>query len=96
MFTFKSQWELKAAKKLEKSDDVFRYEYESIKIQYVDKDGKVRNYIPDFIVNDDLIIEVKPKKMEPLWDNPEKLKAGIEYCEKNTMKFIIWNKEDIE
>lgn len=94
-FIFKSSWELKAAKKLEDSADVIFYEYESIRIKYTDLKGKVRNYIPDFIVNGLLIIEVKPQKMEKFWDNPEKIKAGKKYCEINGMEYQVWNKEDL-
>jgi len=73
----RSLWERKFCKYLDTNKNVVRWSFESIKIPYVSPiDNKVKNYIPDFIVEtrksdgsiETKIVEIKPKKqtMEPI------------------------------
>jgi len=59
------------------------------KIQYEDYKGQVRNYFPDFIIDNKYIVEVKPKK---LWGSDlvmRKRKAAELFCEENELKYKI-------
>jgi hypothetical protein len=57
------------------------------KIKYVDYKGSLRNYFPDFILNDKYVIECKPKK---LWNSDSvirKTDAALKFCENNSLKY---------
>lgn len=65
-----------------------------IKIPYTDPNGVSRNYIPDFLINNHLIEEVKPTKLLTKHNNPLKFKAAEDYCKNNNLEFkIITEKE---
>lgn len=59
------------------------------RIQYEDYEGKVRNYFPDFIIEDKYIVEIKPKK---LWYSDKvirKQKAAEIFCSENDLIYKI-------
>lgn len=59
------------------------------KIEYQDYKGKVRNYFPDYIIENKYIYEIKPKK---LWNTPcvlAKQKAAIAYAKKLNLTYIL-------
>jgi hypothetical protein len=60
-------------------------------ITYTDKDGVVKNYHPDFIINTKYVVEIKPTKLMKTLKVMEKVDAGIEYCNKNNMIYKITN-----
>ena len=60
-------------------------------ISYTDKDGIVRNYHPDFIINNKYVVEIKPTNLMKTLKVMEKVNAGIEYCSKNNMIYKITN-----
>jgi hypothetical protein len=60
-------------------------------ITYTDKDGIVRNYHPDFIINNKYVVEIKPNKLMKTLKVMEKVNAGNEYCSKNNMIYKITN-----
>lgn len=62
---------------------------EKIKIQYVDWNGKERTYRPDFIVNENKIIEVKPIKLHVSPLVKLKCDAASKYCFENNLTFQI-------
>lgn len=57
-----------------------------LKIPYI-FEGKKRNYIPDFIVNDKYILEVKGSNDKP--ELPFKFKSAKTYVHDNDMKFHV-------
>jgi hypothetical protein len=57
------------------------------KIQYKDFDGVIRNYFPDFILNDKYVVEVKPKHLFNTFINKRKKESAIEFCNKNNLKY---------
>lgn len=62
---------------------------ELYKIPYVDYFGRERTYRPDFIINNEFMIECKPRK---LWKSPLilcKTKAAIKFCKQNNLKFRL-------
>lgn len=66
----------------------FNFEYRSMEritdaIPYLDWKGNLRNYFPDFLINNKYVVEIKPKS---LWNSKEvlsKKQAAVEYCLKN-------------
>lgn len=81
-----SQFELEFANFLEQCDDVISYakNYLAVhfKLDYVNADGDISNYYPDFIVkmNDDRIVIVETKGQEDL-DVPPKMARLKQWCE---------------
>ena len=64
-------------------------EKKKFKVQYIDWEGKTRNYFPDFLVNNNTIIEIKPKK---LWNTPtiqSKKQYAVEHFRKMGYNYEI-------
>lgn len=62
---------------------------EKIRINYISYTGNERTYSPDYIVNDNLLVEIKPLRLQSTPLNLLKFQAATEYCEKNKMIFKI-------
>lgn len=62
---------------------------EKISIEYVDWQGTDRTYRPDFIVNNDTVVEIKPTKLFKSPQVQTKLKALIEYAATNSLKYEL-------
>lgn len=60
-----------------------------IKIQYKDWEGKTRNYFPDFIINDEVMIEIKPAKLHKTPKVLAKMRAAEEYCKTTGMIYKL-------
>ena len=68
-----------------------------IRIEYIDYFGKRRKYIPDFLINDCIVEEVKPEKLlkcEKFYI-PLKINAGIEYCKRKNLTYRIITEKDL-
>ena len=64
------------------------------KIQYIDYDGQFRNYFPDFIIKNRIMVECKPKRLHNTPKVVAKTNAAKCFCEKNGYKFrLIDNKK---
>lgn len=61
--------------RISRSDTIKGAETINYRVNYVDKDGNSRTYHPDFCVNDQLIVEVKPSNLIHL--HKIKIDAGI-------------------
>lgn len=59
------------------------------KIMYSDINGKIRNYFPDFILNQKYMIECKPKKLQNSINVQCKKKSAIEFCQKNNLIYKL-------
>jgi hypothetical protein len=68
---------------------------ESIRIKY-SIDGRDRNYIPDFIVNDKYLIEIKPKNLVNSQVVILKKNAAISYCNENNLIYKIISPQTID
>lgn len=69
-------------------------EYETVRIPYIDKNNKKRNYIPDFYDKDNNIVyEIKPTVHynQQRW----KISQAIDFCLKNNLKFIWINENNL-
>ena len=92
---YKSSYEKKAFIKLDEDDNVLKYEYESLAINY---DNPIKNitgsYLIDLIVHYKdgrrKLIEIKPNKwlQDPVV--AAKIAAGLDFAIKNNMEFEVW------
>jgi len=71
------------------------WEYETIRIQYVNELNETKTYIVDFYdpINK-ILIEVKP--ISNIKDNKHKTTAAEKYCLENNIKFLIISEDTIE
>lgn len=87
---------------LDASPDVKEWTYETITIQYVSnkKSGKLRKYIPDFIVDyidgHREILEVKPSRRVQQVKVQKKLKAGEQYCQAHGATFKVITERELK
>ena len=65
-------------------------------IKYINFDGREKTYIPDFIINDKILVEIKPKKLMDTPTNSLKKKAAIEFCLKNGLEYRMVDMRIVE
>lgn len=58
-------------------------ESKKFRIKYIDDKGNDRNYYPDFLVNGNELIEIKPNSLQGTIINKLKAEAAVIFCEKN-------------
>lgn len=56
-------------------------------MKYIDIDGTERTYKADFLVNESILIEIKPKKLMETVNNILKKKAAIVFCKQSGYKY---------
>lgn len=56
-------------------------------IPYINHDGTPRTYRPDFIVDEKVLVEVKPKQLMETPTNLLKKEAAIQFCKDNGLEF---------
>lgn len=87
----KSSYEVRYCKFLDSCEEIYSYEYESIRIQY-EYEGKKRVYIPDFKIETEdgniVIVEIKPDKFIDSEIVQAKMKALNDYIKENNLD---WN-----
>jgi len=71
-------------------------EKNKFKIKYIDYKNSERTYIPDFILNDNLLVEIKPKRLVNTPLIKLKTRAAKLFCKKNNMKYKIFTENDFE
>ena len=92
-FRYDSSYELRRMQQLDEQRIKWT-KYHGIRIPYIDKTKRRRNYVPDFFIADSIIEEVKPLSMLNVNSNDLKAKAAIEFCLGNGYKYrIITEKE---
>ena len=60
-----------------------------LSIKYINYEGTPRTYRADFLIENKILIEVKPKKLMGTINNKLKEKAAIEFCENNGYEYRI-------
>lgn len=94
---FRSLRELSFMIELENNGDVWETaECRKYMMPYTDPLGTERNYFADFIVNNEYMVDVKPKR---LWRTPlvtSKLKAAIVFCSDNGLRYRLKDPETIK
>ena len=66
------------------------------RIKYLDKDGHERSYCPDFLIDNKIIVEIKPKKLQGLDSVVRKQNAAIMYCKSRNLVHIITDVEILD
>lgn len=74
---------------IEKQNLQWRTPDKEFKISYVDYKGDTRNYFPDFIINENKIIEVKPLKLHNTPKVLAKKLAAEKFCLNNQFTYEI-------
>jgi hypothetical protein len=87
-FLYRSSWEEIYLNILEFSDDVIKYDMEPFIIKY-EFEGHIRNYVPDFIINDRYIQEIKPKYKLEFPKTIAKIEAGYKFAEENGYSYEV-------
>jgi hypothetical protein len=90
---YDSSYELTRMKQLDTISSNWTKKH-GIRIPYKDKIGKIHHYIPDFLVNNKIIEEVKPKSMLNINNNDLKISSAKNFCKQNGYEFrVITEKE---
>jgi DNA-directed RNA polymerase subunit RPC12/RpoP len=72
-------------------------ETKKFRIAYTDPiTGNKRTYHPDFFINDNILIEIKPKHLCKTLVNLEKQKAAIKFCEKMNWTYKMETEESFK
>lgn len=100
---YRSDWERIVCIYLDLDSEVKSYDYESIIIPYkANANGKMRKYIPDFIVEykdktrKPCIIEVKPIRRMANNLVQKKAVAAIEWSSRNNYDYVFWGDDHIK
>ena len=64
-------------------------ESRNYKIEYFDQNGQIRNYFPDFLVDDKFLVEVKPLRLQKTAVNIAKKLAAEKYAVYNQLEYVI-------
>lgn len=95
-YNFRSSWEKQYMEILDADQQVTTWDYEFQVIKY-DLDGKVRRYLPDFLVHcvdgSKKLVEVKPPTLRDTAMNEAKRASALKYCEKNGIRYEEWSPE---
>lgn len=93
----RSAFEVEIAKLLDHHDLITTWSPCSFRCPYK-VNGKIHHYYPDFVVNEKHVIEVKSTyvriALQPNW--PHKMIAGIDYCNRNGLRYHFWEFSDID
>lgn len=71
-------------------------EQKRLSIPYVDHLGQNRTYRADFLLNDSILIEVKPKALMETVTNQQKKAAAVLFCSKNGYEYRMVDVKTIE
>ena len=95
-FYFRSLHELTFMLSLDEQQISWRSgEYKSLNIEYIGENGRIKNYWPDFIVNETKIVEIKPLSLQSETSVQLKASAAIDFCNKNGFVYeMIESKPD--
>jgi hypothetical protein len=92
---YASSFELKAMKMFDINPDIMKWDRCNFYIPYT-FNGEQHKYFPDFILDDDHIVEVKPAKAsdwQPTWKF--KLQALKDYCNLRRWTYGVWTEFDL-
>lgn len=98
---YRSGWEFSYAKFLDEDPTVDKFSYESLNIAYLSnkKTGRIRHYIPDFIVTyidgRTVIVEIKPLRRMLNPTNVKKFEAAKQWAEQNDVQFQILTEREL-
>lgn len=93
---YRSSYELRFLQLCDEESQIKILAAEPFSIPYFNENGNLRNYIPDFLVNDQIIVEVKAAFQLSKEQTKRKHLAAIEYCTHHNMIFIVLTNIDEE
>lgn len=94
---YRSSWELDTALKLDSCDYVLTYEYEQVRIKFLNQNQENRWTYTDFLIDlggAKLMIEVKPTSICMI--KQDRISAQLKWCMDNSVQFAIIDKELID
>lgn len=91
---FLSSWELNLFIFLDECNFVTSWNSEAVKIPYKFK-GVWKRYLPDVLINNNLLVEVKPLNQIKYAMNVAKFESAISFCRAKGWRFQIWDKNMI-
>ena len=95
---FRSLLELSYLIYLEENEQIYKYEIEPFQIQ-LNYNNEIHHYTPDFLVNNQILIELKPyNHLSYTKENErftEEIKSAKEYCQNNNLIYKIIYDVDI-
>ena len=59
-------------------------------------DGIIKQYIPDFLINGKIIVEIKPAKLVNTEQNKAKIEAATLFCVSKEMIFLVLTESDLQ
>ena len=92
---FRSLKELSYAYNLDK-DGIPWQSAEFVKITYTDFNNVLRTYRPDFLVDDKLLVEIKPKSLHKSVAVRSKMNAAIAYCVDTKWTYQLLDQEPLD
>lgn len=92
--TYDSSYELIRMKQLDALNIKWTKKH-GIHIPYIDVDGKHRHYVPDFLIENKIVEEVKPKNFLKNKTIKLKKRAAISFCKKNKLQYRIVTEKEI-
>ena len=71
-------------------------EVNEYKVSFINYDGNKRNYFPDFILNNEILAEIKPFKLIQTPLIQLKSNAAKEFCQHKKLKYQIFSEKDFQ
>jgi hypothetical protein len=95
-FYYCSSYEKRFLEYCESSENIRALQKLHFVIPYKDGREISRNYFPDFLVNDKIVVEIKPKSMLNHNNNQYKIEAGKKYCQENKYEYKLIMEKELE
>ncbi len=94
-FYYQSSYELRFLEFCELNQEIKILVKSPYRIKYK-IENKNYNYIPDFLINNQFLIEIKPESMLDFDKNPYKFKAAKKFCKKENIKYLIITEKELD
>lgn len=86
---YRSSFELCFLENSEIDDDIKTIKNCDFSILYKDLKGDDRRYVPDFMINENIIVETKTQAMLSFFNNKEKIEAAKKYCKEKNFYYVL-------
>jgi len=93
---YQSSYEKLFLKFCESSNKITALQKPNFVVSYIDSAGKDRNYFPDFVINQRVVIEIKPQSLLSVGNNKLKIDNGRKYCNDNGYKYMVVTEKELK
>jgi len=93
---YQSSYEEKFMEYCEHSTKIKALQRVPFMIPYKDDSGICRNYIADFLINKNVVVEIKPKSMLDYNQNRQKIEAARIYCRDHKYKYKLLTEDELK